>query len=121
IDADRKKGEDVEALETDLDVLYRTLVDSGRWFHVQGRSDSWKSSVAKAVKKRGGTREDVVFEQVAQSIVSPEGVTADHLRRLAEIDEAQIKALVVCWTMACNAPTRVTAPFSHAPSKGDTA
>lgn len=117
----RRKGEDVEALESDLDDLCRALVDSGRWFHVEGRSDAWRSNVAKDVRKRGGSKEDIVLEQVAQSIVTPSGVTSDHLRRLQEIDEAQIKGLVVAWTLACQQPTKVTAPFSRAYSKGDPA
>lgn len=117
----RKKRQRVSDLEDHLDDLYRALVDSGRWFHVQGRSDAWRSDVEKSVKKAGGSKEDVVLEQLAQSIVVPSNVTADHLRRLQEIDEAQVKKLVAAFSIACVQPTQVTAPFSRARSKGDPA
>src|SRR5690606_37209658 len=114
-----------EAPETDRDEMIDEIEElqdqffaSGKWFHVRGRSDSWREGTKKTLKKAGASDNDATLEMVAASIVTPTGVTKKHLKAIQEVNEVEVKKLVVAWTMACHQPAKITAPFSHADSTG---
>ena len=109
---------DVDDLIEQVEQMQDEFLASGRWFHVRGRSDAWREGVQKKLKKAGASENDATLEMVAASIVTPSGVTKKHLKAIQEVNEAEVKKLVVAWTMACHQPAKVTAPFSREPSKG---
>lgn len=113
-----------EALNARLDDLYRQYRDSAVTFRVQGRSTDWLTEVEKEIKNgaetRGMNKEDktatVTRHQVARSIVQPEGVTAEHLAHLEQVNGAQYRALVGKFFEACSVAPTVSAPTSPSSS-----
>lgn len=110
--------EDADELIEQIEALQDEFLASGKWFHVRGRSDAWRDGLKKKLKKAGASDNDITLEMVAASIVTPSGVTKKHLKAIQEINEAEVKKLVVAWQFACTQPTKATAPFSREPSKG---
>lgn len=117
VDAGEDPDEDRDDLIEQIEALQDEFLASGKWFHVRGRSDAWRDGVKKKLKKAGASENDIVLEQVAASIVIPSGVTKKHLKAIQEINEAEVKKLVVAWQFACTQPTKATAPFSREPSR----
>lgn len=116
-DIDAFVAGDRDDLIEQIEALQDEFLASGKWFHVRGRSDAWRDGVKKKLKKAGASENDIVLEQVAASIVIPSGVTKKHLKAIQEINEAEVKKLVVAWQLACTQPTKATAPFSREPSR----
>jgi len=126
--ADEEAGLDeaseASALREQIAALQQAVVDSGVTFKVQGRSENWLLNVEKAFKNHpdtnGMSKEDkavyVQLHQLAGSIVQPVGVTYDHLAQLREASEAQVRKLLVSFSLACNQAPQVTVPFSQRPS-----
>lgn len=104
-------------LQTRLEELYETFSASALTFRVQGRSDQWREDADKRLKKAGVTDEtERTLRALADSIVSPAGITYEHLAHLQDVSEPQIKMLLVAYAMANHTPPRVDVPFSHASS-----
>lgn len=110
--------ESPSSIRQELEQVAHQFEASAVTFKVQGRSDDWREKVQKRLKKAGVTDDDeVLFHQVAESVVEPKGVTVEVLRALAEVNETQYKMLVVASSLANNQPPRVDLPFSRASSK----
>ena len=116
--AGEEPDEDVDELIEQIEALQDEFLASGKWFHVRGRSDAWREGLKKKLKKAGASDNDITLECVAACIVTPSGVTKKHLKAIQEVNEAEVKKLVVAWQFACTQPTKATAPFSREPSKG---
>lgn len=116
----------VADLEARLTQRYQEFVDSGITFKVQGRSENWLDAVEKrcrnSARVNGASKDEktvfVQLNQLAESIVQPEGVTYEHLAALREVSESQVRKLLVAFSLACNQAPQVTAPFSQRSSGG---
>lgn len=114
----------VDALNARLEDLYQQLLDSGVTFRVQGRSAEWLEDVEKEVKRSPATNgmskaaktAAANREQVARSIVQPEGITVEHLALLDQESGAQYRKLVGTFFQACSQAPQVTAPTSPSSS-----
>ena len=118
------EASEASALREQITELQQAFVASGITFKVQGRSENWLLNVEKEFKNHADTngmsKEDkavyVQLHQLAGSIVQPVGVTYDHLAQLREASEAQVRKLLVSFSLACNQAPQVTVPFSQRPS-----
>lgn len=109
--------ESTSALQDRLEQLYAQFAASAITFRVQGRSDQWRDDALKRLKKDGIDDENErTLRLLADSIVTPAGVTYEHLVHLQKVSEPQVKMLLVAWGMANHQPPRVDVPFSPASS-----
>lgn len=110
-------GDDVESLRARLTEVLQQWSSSAVTFRVQGRTDEWREQKKKELIRQGIKDEtEITLRQVAASIVSPAGVTYEHLAHLNEVAQAQVKMLVVAWSMANHQPPTVSVPSSPASS-----
>lgn len=119
-----------EDLQQQLEQVVNEFRASSLVIRVRGRSDERQDRVSKAYRATlpktpppGETDEeledrknqqavDETLHQLADAIVSPPGITVDHLRKLVDISETQVKMLSAASGMADKEAPRVTAPFS---------
>ena len=103
-------GDEVDALIDEFEAL-RAEYRDGRPFVVEGRSPEWVEHFKRTaladlgVRKGDGTREqrvEVMMAQLAEQIVSPEGLTVEHLQALNERNAGELNKLVVAMTFANN-------------------
>ena len=125
--------EQLAEIEERFHALREEFRASGRWFTVEKRSSDairkFRRELAKRAKidvnKDGDTRDGedsitLAIHQVAEQVISPEGVTADGIRRLYEANEGEFQKLYTAVTLANSQlaeQARVVAPdFSLRPS-----
>lgn len=102
------KGDAAAEVRAQMTALAERYDASGVWFRVQARSDAQVDAVREKAKEQGVTDEAViVLHLVADAIVEPAGITAEHLQRLAEVSEAQVKLLTVACGYANNQVPRL--------------
>lgn len=114
------EDDDLTQLTDRLTAVLRDFSASAMTFRVQGRTDEWRDAAEKRLKKAGVRDEtELVLRQLAESIVSPAGITYEHLAHLNEVSQPQVKMLLVAWQMANSAPPRanVDVPFSRPSSR----
>lgn len=112
---------EVERLEQHILRVQQEFVDSGVTFAIEGRSEAWLTNIENQWKNHADTNglskeEKQVFinlHQLAGAIVKPTGVTYDHLVRIREASEPQLRKLLVTFAMANNQAPQVTVPFSQ--------
>lgn len=123
-DAPMGAPDEVEQLQGELEDLLDALQRSGVMFRVQGRSDAWRQEIHDRIEKeakrsrlytRDQIDEEIALAQLAGAVTAPAGITIDHLKKLQNVSEAQVKMLLVAFQMACVAPP-VSAPKSQLPS-----
>lgn len=115
---------DVDAIEEEMVELYREFIGSGITFRVEGRSEAWRKRVARRVQKlpemnrlsKSEREVAVTLHQLAGQIVSPPGITYEHLVTLRERSEPQLRKLIVVKALADNQAPKVTVPFSSSSS-----
>lgn len=104
-------ADDAEAdeLVDEFERLKAAFLGSGRWFVVEGRSPEWVDDYRRAAKKELGSKKDdlterqkvrVLLGQLAQQIVTPQGVTVAALERLHETAPGELNKLIVAMTYA---------------------
>ena len=97
--------DEVTSLTRQLEQALLAFTGSAVVFRVQGRSDEWRDAAKKRLKKQGITDEtEVVLRSLADSIISPAGVTYEHLAHLNEVSQPQVKMLLTAWAMANHQP-----------------
>lgn len=142
-------GEQIEKLPDDTDdATLEALVKrfnetrdafyaSGRWFTVRSRSQEWLNAITKTIAQEFGVaiKEDgtlsktprqaelyqaLTCEALAQQIVSPAGVTRQHMIALSDSTPSEFRKLLVAQEMANSSLAQnakvLTADFSPAPS-----
>ena len=109
-------GENVDALIDEFEQV-KAQLQSGVWFTVEKRSSEWVAQFQKDLAKRlnldlsrkgDGTAKNpkdsttVSLHQLAAQIVSPEGVTYNHLRKLVDHNEGEAIKLLNAMESANN-------------------
>jgi hypothetical protein len=108
-----------EGIRRELEQVAREFERSGLTIKIEGRSDEARDRIKKRLKKQGVSDEEtVLFHQLADAIVEPQGVTPEFLRTLGEKSEPQLKKLLVASGLANYEPPKVDVPFSSASSQG---
>lgn len=93
LEAGAPKGERA-ALAEQLRDLYAKRIASGMDFVLEGRTATWVKDFHEKAKAEGVTDPiEVTLRQIAAQLVAPEGVTADHLRQIWNVREADVDAL----------------------------
>ena len=102
--------DDPGELLDEFDALKDAFEASSRWFVVEARSAEWVEDFRRVARQRYGLgKRDTITErhqvaillaQLAEQIVSPTGVTPEHLERLHETNAGELNKLVVAMTMA---------------------
>lgn len=81
----------------------------------QAKANFSKKTEQKMIADLQEMYRNYVAHRIAEQIVSPSGVTAEHIRRIGEVDEVAIQALFDTME-AANSDRRVTRDFSSQPS-----
>ena len=110
---DMPDGPEVDALIDDFESL-KAQFHNGVWFEVEKRSSEWVEHFRADLAKRldldlgdgtddtKGRDEDVhtaLLHQLAEQIVTPAGITYEHVKRLLDTNEGEANKLVVAMTM----------------------
>ena len=114
----RLSGDQQAAAEAEASELQAEIMASGLTFIFEGRSQSWMQQFVEDMKARGVTEsEDILLAQMAAQCVTPEGVTADVFRQIAEMQPVQF-ATVVTALVDANTTTPHANPLFLAKSSG---
>lgn len=114
----RLSGDQQSAAETEASELQAEILASGMTFTFEGRSQSWMQQFVEDLKAQGVTEsEDILLAQMAAQCVTPEGVTVDLFRQIAEMQPVQF-ATVVSTLVDANTATPHANPFFLAKSSG---
>lgn len=117
-------ADSAEALNARIDQVYKQLLDSAVTFKVEGRSADWLKAKEKEIVRHSmthGTNDEqkaqvVTRHQLADAIIQPAGITAEHLEVLEEVAGAQYRRLVATFFAACSQAPTVSAPTSPSSS-----
>ena len=100
--------DEIDDLLAEFEQLREAFEASARWFVVEARSPEWVEDYQRTAKQAMGIKKDpgerqkvaILLGQLAEQIVTPEGVEVAHLERLHEVNAGELNKLVVAMTMA---------------------
>lgn len=87
-------GTERDAVRRELVDLHRRIEHSAATFVIEGRTSDWISATAKALKKDKVPDDMAGLHLTAAQIVSPEGVTAEGLQKLSQVNEPAVNQIM---------------------------
>lgn len=87
-------GDERESVRAHLVELYRRVQASAATFVLEGRTSEWVQQKAKELKKADIPDDIAGLHIAAAQIISPDGVTADGLHALAQVNEQAVNELM---------------------------
>lgn len=106
--ADRIDGAPAEANVDDLIAEFeecKRQFNDGVWFTLEKRSSDWEKTFREKVAAELGIADlekatteqtvEVILRQVVAQTITPVGLTVDHLRKMLELNEAELNKLIV--------------------------
>lgn len=116
-------GAEVDALIDEAERMQAEFA-AGVWFTIEKRSSEWVKHFRDDTAKTYGLdpesedgRVSLLLHQLAAQIITPSGVTYDHLRAMFDTNEGELNKLIVALTMAneqiAEAAKVVTLDFSR--------
>lgn len=101
------EGVDVDELIAEFERV-RDQFNTGVWFTVEKRSSEWSKRFRKDLSKRHNLKPDdnegdniiATLHQLAEQIVTPTGITYQHLRDMLDANEGELNKLILTMTNA---------------------